>query len=834
MIHVKRQTRIPDAFKSTAIKNDIRKYHSFYKRSASSRSQEGFNENVNGDTIETLKAVAEQFKYKCATCEISLNIRTVISDSWRPRQNAMDFDGKFSADHYWWLAYVWNNKYCLCPSCNKFKGTWFPVEGKRAPLKTSYSVMIKKEESLLVDPCIDYPEEHLLVDETGKLICLSKKGETTLEILKLNRQDLVAARKQVIHTTREHLAAIEKLWNLPKTKSRSLDQEKKALKKAHGLYAKLANWLSAHPEEDFIMVRRQITLTWMFLNPQYREKGKLNSLFPRSSRSVMLREINTHLTYFRQLMNPKGPAIPVNFKVQAILKPSTDYITSSLNKQDFEKFLKSGKKSIGKSNTQTPVSTIPQLLTKGLEIISNVTSNPITKTLASGAASLINQLTIESRPVRLYPERIEIRNFKSITQLEFDFKVPSPDNKVLGTSMTTHKEPWKFLLGENGVGKSSILQAIALVLAGDEYIKSMELSASELLTHGQKSGHVRIWFSGINEPATLTLTREKMTCNFETGKINVLAYGSTRVMPKENTSLQPESTLQKVKIKNLFDYSVSLSDVKKWLLSIDQSAFDQVARALKDVLDLPSVKTYFIRDNGRIYFSENHESLEQLSEGYRSVISLAVDIMKSLSDEPLKTSHKKSTSYLTYDAKEGIVLIDELSSHLHPRWQMRIVKALRKAFPKLQFIVTSHDPLSLKGIELGEVLLLKKNENDKIVGISNLPDPSALKAEQLLTSEFFGLSSTLDPELETQFNTYHHLLAKSKLTPAEQKQLDSLKDQLREKKHLGDSLREELMFNVIDQSLARYGNLPEKADRQQLFDDTREEVLKVWDELYKK
>jgi len=56
----------------------------------------------------------------------------------------------------------------------------------------------------------------------------------------------------------------------------------------------------------------------------------------------------------------------------------------------------------------------------------------------------------------------------------------------------------------------------------------------------------------------------------------------------------------------------------------------------------------------------------------------------------------------------AIVLIDELDAHLHPRWKMRIVSSLRKAFPQVQFIASTHDPLVLRGIRNNEVAVLRR------------------------------------------------------------------------------------------------------------------------------
>jgi hypothetical protein len=70
------------------------------------------------------------------------------------------------------------------------------VEGERAQLLTPQDEIDTAERSLLIDPCNDDPTEHLRFVETGAVQSLSRKGEVTIKLLKMNRDDLIAARSQ--------------------------------------------------------------------------------------------------------------------------------------------------------------------------------------------------------------------------------------------------------------------------------------------------------------------------------------------------------------------------------------------------------------------------------------------------------------------------------------------------------------------------------------------------------------------------------------------------------------------------------------------------------------
>lgn len=61
----------------------------------------------------------------------------------------------------------------------------------------------------------------------------------------------------------------------------------------------------------------------------------------------------------------------------------------------------------------------------------------------------------------------------------------------------------------------------------------------------------------------------------------------------------------------------------------------------------------------------------------------------------------------------GIVMIDEVDMHLHPKWQWNIIKALKKTFPRVQFIVTTHSPIVVASCKDENLILLNPKEESK-------------------------------------------------------------------------------------------------------------------------
>jgi len=129
---------------------------------------------------------------------------------------------------------------------------------------------------------------------------------------------------------------------------------------------------------------------------------------------------------------------------------------------------------------------------------------------------------------------------------------------------------------------------------------------------------------------------------------------------------------------------------------------------------------------------------------------------------------------------EGIVLVDELEAHLHPAWKIQIVDRLRLTFPRVSFLMSTHDPLCLKGLQEGEIVVLQRDEEHQIRAVTDVPPLNHLRADQILTSPLFGLPSTRGDTTVAQLARYARLLERATRTPEEQNELEELKDLLEE------------------------------------------------------
>ena len=107
--------------------------------------------------------------------------------------------------------------------------------------------------------------------------------------------------------------------------------------------------------------------------------------------------------------------------------------------------------------------------------------------------------------------------------------------------------------------------------------------------------------------------------------------------------------------------------------------------------------------------------LSQMSDGYKSTLSLVADIAYRMA--VLNPQLEEKVLKMT----EGVVLIDEIDLHLHPAWQQRILEDLRTIFPKVQFIVTTHAPSVISSVKNDSLVILKDYEacSDEVENYGN-------------------------------------------------------------------------------------------------------------------
>ena len=188
------------------------------------------------------------------------------------------------------------------------------------------------------------------------------------------------------------------------------------------------------------------------------------------------------------------------------------------------------------------------------------------------------------------------------------------------------------------------------------------------------------------------------------------------------------------------------NQIQKW--------FDRFDSALQILLDEESIHIEYdykkydfkIRQNGREPFSFN-----ELSDGYSSVIYIVSDLILRMDKNWLLEDKISEYDY------QGIVLIDELETHLHIELQKKIFPFLTKFFPKIQFIVTTLSPYILNSISNAKAYDLERQvELDNLSGFSS----------DDLAEGYFEADAYSD-ELKNSLNRYEELCFRKDLTEDE-------------------------------------------------------------------
>lgn len=352
-------------------------------------------------------------------------------------------------------------------------------------------------------------------------------------------------------------------------------------------------------------------------------------------------------------------------------------------------------------------------------------------------------------------KQLKIQNYHSITNIHLE-------NLNIDAQ-------WIFLFGENGFGKTSILQAIALgLLANSKETENINI---------EKTTKIGIEF--INDYAN---QRNNLNDNTKYPVENIVCYGSSRLnMGRDDTK---EDEMQKSGLTySLFHTDGRLLNIEKyfkqWFLDKDER-FEKVIEAFKIIIpylhDIQVVKNeqrefevhYFekeLTENGESGASYQKVSFNHLAAGLKSVLAMVGDMFIRL--------YRTQPSVINPSELVGIAIIDELELHLHPKWQIKLPHLLSTVFPKVQFIVSTHSAIPLLGATPNAVFI--KVTRDKENGIQAQKMDIDLK--NLTPNQLFYF--LFDMESITSVNNTNLAEVRTEDTKAEFLQNDEVKRRLK-------------------------------------------------------
>ncbi|WP_373077468.1 AAA family ATPase [Fusobacterium varium] len=357
-------------------------------------------------------------------------------------------------------------------------------------------------------------------------------------------------------------------------------------------------------------------------------------------------------------------------------------------------------------------------------------------------------------------EKLKIKNFRCYEDIELELK-----------------EDYTVLVGINGAGKTTVLDAISIALGGyisnfdgmgiyginksDSHYKMYELGSRierehqfpvEISVTGKIENKDIKWYRALNKENGRTTNtgakeiiayaadvQEKVKAGNKEILLPLIAYyGTGRLWMQKREKSSKDSKENFSRLKGYVDCLDSASNEKlmlKWFekmtyLELQEAEkipeLEAVKRALNksyEIIDESIDKTDFSYKvkSGELEVSIKRKNgtveslpLRTLSDGIKSTMSMIADIAYRMA-----VLNPQLLDNILLETS-GIVLIDEIDMHLHPSWQSKIIKVLTETFPKIQFIFTTHSPSVISNILNENILVLDNLEiyklNDKTYG----------------------------------------------------------------------------------------------------------------------
>jgi len=342
------------------------------------------------------------------------------------------------------------------------------------------------------------------------------------------------------------------------------------------------------------------------------------------------------------------------------------------------------------------------------------------------------------------------------------------EKAIIDLSNNASWQKWTIILGENGTGKTTLLQLLSGFEMVESFIndqiqfspkgipekpsnmvleqpKDQEALGKVVATLGNSHGKVEttekveLLMFGYNCLGTGTHL-ETFLAGFQ-----CYGYGANRLIG--NSTLQ-ESLGSNT--ESLFYEYATLINAEEWLLQLDYTAnvpseVQQIATRKRDTIK--EVLKQLLTGIDDIRFSpptlakmlptvEFHThlgwaTLQQISLGYKSMLAWIVDFAYRMFERyPLAENPL---------AEPAVVLIDEIDLHLHPKWQREIFSFLNDIFPATQFIVTAHSPLIVQAAPENANIILLKKDGDHITIDQNKTAIQQWRVDQILSSELFNI-----------------------------------------------------------------------------------------------
>lgn len=409
----------------------------------------------------------------------------------------------------------------------------------------------------------------------------------------------------------------------------------------------------------------------------------------------------------------------------------------------------------------------------------------------------------------MYIHAVSLRNIRGFETL--DFKLARPDGKYAG---------WTVFTGDNGSGKSTLLKAIAVCLTGKDTARSLQPSFHRWIRQGAKDGKASMQLEILRTeeddeltsggpppdgpfPAKLTLENggkeAALLSSIPPGKTKSYklpdrtvwsssaagwfscGYGPfRRVFGASSDATQIMVSTFTARFATMFQEAASLSEADRWLRELDhkkleskkaeREQLDVLLEILKDDL-MPNQLTVKRVDSDGLWLADRNGvelAWSEMSDGYRAALALLTDIVRHLINAyGVAGLTDRDADGRLFIKRSGVVLIDEIDAHLHPEWQMQIGFWLKRHFPNIQFLVTTHSPIICQAADENGLFVLPEpgsSAEPRALSDEDYRKVIASRPDTILLTPAFGLQNTRSPKAVEGRAEYARLQAKKRAT----------------------------------------------------------------------
>ncbi len=340
-----------------------------------------------------------------------------------------------------------------------------------------------------------------------------------------------------------------------------------------------------------------------------------------------------------------------------------------------------------------------------------------------------DRLENKSAPLPYAIKQIQIQNYHGIN-----------DTHISGLPVDA---PWIFLTGENAFGKTAVLQALVIGLYGDKDGKvTLTDEACEIGVEFKDGDQSRI--NNLRHPDQKRFAK-------------LAAYGPSRLLIQSQLGKNEEEGKSRVTYSLFNDDGILLnieSSLSRWYFKEKfKGKYENVRRTL--IRLLPGISDMQIdEDTDEMFYiekerEEDGESYEplpfnRLASGHKSLIAMTGDMMLRLFEQHPDEDRPENLS--------GIVIIDELDLHSHPRWQRDLPIRLSEAFPKVQFVASTHSAIPFLGAPENSVFLKVTRDRKDGIQLRRVEiDIRNLLPNTILTSPLFDFDELI-PHANNDFS----------------------------------------------------------------------------------